>query len=425
MKKFAFLLLVLIFQLNHSQKFKNFESKITYAKAPTTEGCLEADYGEWPEGIFTPTCQGREEEIHTAVMYGSYSSVSVTSGVEYSFITYSQNTTNKTTFVTISNEGGTIVYASGYDTVKWTPNKDEVVRFYIHADNQCGIIHNDSVKKYVRCGDVPPEPTYGCDQSYDGPYWAACSVSGEANYLAADDFFVPKDSEAFKLKTLKYLLVPLAAAEDFNNFTIQIKKDNNNSPGETIATFESLAPTETIQHTEDFMGFPTFWSTLTLPNGGLELPVNPEENTRYWISVQVWSKTGQNIFLAGFHRIDGWLTAPTFQNLDGNWITTTYEEDPGLESIWSFDSDCTLLGVNDTETEKISFYPNPVKDILNISTKKQIKDISILSISGQKLLSIAQPKNQQVNVSSLFPGTYLVNVKLENGNMQTFKMIKK
>lgn len=424
MKKFAFLLLVLIFQLNYAQKFKNFDSKITHTKAPTTEGCLEAYYGEWPEGAFTPTCQGREEEISVAVMYGSYSYVNVTAGVEYSFITYLRDNNLTTTFITISDEAGTIVYTTGYDTVKWTPTKNESVRFYVHGDNQCGR-PNETVKKYIRCGDVPPEPTYGCDQSYDGPFWAACSVSGDAGYLAADDFFVPKDADAFKLKSLKYLLVPLAEAEDFKNFTIEIRKDNNNSPGEIIVTYENLIATETTLHTEYFMGYPTYWATLTLPNGGLEIPVNKDENTRYWVSLQVWSKTEQNIFVANFHRINGWLTAPTFQNLDGTWITTTYEEDPGLEGIWSFDSDCSLLGVNDTETEKIAFYPNPVKDILNISTKKQIKGISILSISGQKLLSIAQPKNQQVNVSSLLPGTYLVNVKLENGNMQTFKMIKK
>ncbi|MBH1958573.1 MAG: T9SS type A sorting domain-containing protein [Flavobacteriia bacterium] len=424
MKKFAFLFLVLIFQLNYGQKFKDFDSKITHAKAPTTEGCLEAYFGQVPADVFTPACLGREEEITASVMYSSYSYVNVTEGVEYLFITYLQNTNLTTTFITISDEAGTTVYASGYDTVKWTPTKNETVRFYVHGDNQCGRT-NGFVKKYIRCGDVPPEPTYGCDQSYDGPFFAGLSVSSEVDYWTADDFFVPKDADAFKLKSLKYLLLPMAEAEDFASFTVEIRKDNNNSPGEVIASYENLIATETTQHTEDFIDYyPTFWSTLTIPNGGLEIPVNKDENTRYWVALQVTSKTGQNIFLTVFHR-NGWLTAPSFQKLDGSWMTTTYQEDPGLEGIWSFDSDCSLLGVNDTETEKISIYPNPVKDFLYISTKKQIKDISILSISGQKLLSFAQPKNQQVNVSSLSPGTYLVNVKLENGNMQAFKMIKK
>lgn len=424
MKKIAFLSFALMLQLGYAQKSKNFETKISHVKTTSGEGCLTTYYGPWPEATFTPTCEGREEEIHTSTGFGTYANVNVTAGIEYSFITYSSLTTAKTAFVTIANEEGTLAYASGYDIVKWTPTKDEVVRFYAHADNQCGM-PNESVKKFIRCGAIPPEPTYGCDQNYDGPYWAACSVSGEADYLAADDFFVPKDSEAFKLKSLKYLLLPLAAEEDFKKFTIKIRKDNNNSPGEAIATFENLVATETTLHTEDFMGFPTYWTTLTLPNGGLEIPANKEENTRYWISLQVWSKTEQNIFLAGFHRINGWLTAPTFQGLDGNWVTTTYEEDPGLESIWSFDADCNKLAVNESSTGKSFYYPNPVKDILNLNSKQAIKEVAIFSFSGQKLLTKKDLKNQQINVSSLVPGTYAVTLILENGTTETFKIIKK
>lgn len=425
MKHFALLLLVLCYQLGYSQKVKNFDNKILYAKT-STEGCLDAHYGQYPEVNFEPTCQGREEEIHTAVMYGSYSTVSVTAGVEYSFITYSKNTVGKTTFITISNEAGTQIYASGYDTVKWTPTKDEIIRYYIHSDNQCGMGDSlDTVKKHIRCGAVPPEPTYSCDQNYDGPYWAACSISGEANYLAADDFFIPKDSEAFKLKSLKYLLIPLAADDDFKNFTVAIHKDSNNSPGEIIKTYENLTASEVTQHTDDFMGFPTFWATLTLPDGGLEIPVNKDEDARYWISLQVWSKTEQNIFLTGFHRINGWLTAPTHQNIDNNWMTTTYEEDPGLESIWSFDADCTKLGVNDINREKIYFYPNPIKDILNISSKNQVKEVSIFNYVGQKIVTLNEPKSNKIDVSKLTSGSYLVNVKLENGTTETFKVLKK
>ncbi|UQB70493.1 T9SS type A sorting domain-containing protein [Epilithonimonas zeae] len=429
MKKIAFLLLVFIYQLSYSQQSKNFESRISYnqiAKSKTDgAGCLTAGY-YFPEELFTPSCQGRNEQIHTAVMYGSYSNVNVTAGVEYTFIIYSENTTAKTSYITISDEEGTTVYASGYDTIKWTATKDEVVRYYVHADDQCGT-NNDLVKKYIRCGDIPAEPAYGCNQDYQGPFWAACSVSGDTGYLAADDFFVPKDSEAFKLKSLKFLLLPLAENDDFEKFSIEVRKDNNNSPGDVIASYENLVPTEVTRHSEDFVIYPTFWASLTIPNGGLEIPVNKDENTRYWLTLQVWSKTGQNIFITNFQRIQGWATNPTFQSLDNkeSWITTTWEEDPGLEGNWSFISDCSKLGVNDIETESISLYPNPVHHTLNVSSKKQIKEISILSLTGQTLLSSIQPKNHQMDVSSLASGIYLVNVKLENGVLQTFKMIKK
>lgn len=424
MKKIALLGLLFLSQLSFSQKAQNFESKITFQKT-NPEGCLNFYYGPFPEETFTPECRGREEQIFTASRYNTYSNVNVSAGVAYTFITYSEYNNLKTAFITISNEEGTEVYASGTDRITWTSTKDEVVRFYVHPDNQCGD-SDESVKKYILCGAVPPEPTYGCDQSYNGPFWVACSVSGEAGYLTADDFFVPKDSEAFKLNSLKFLLVPLAGTEDFLKYKIEIRKDNNNSPGDVIIAYDN-PDVEVIQNTEEIMGFPTYWANVTIPNNGLELPVNQQENTRYWVTIQVWSKSNNNIGILNFHRINGWLTSPTFQSLDdrATWITTTWQEDPGLESIWSFDADCSLMAVDDANADKITFYPNPVKDILNISSTKSIKEVNILSYTGQKLMTIKDVKNNQINISSLTSGNYLVNIKLESGSIKTFKIQKK
>lgn len=122
----------------------------------------------------------------------------------------------------------------------------------------------------------------------------------------------------------------------------------------------------------------------------LQLPVNKEENSRYWVTIQVWSKVIDNIAVAGFQRINGWATAPTFQSLDNRetWITTSYKHDPGLESIWSFDADCSKLANQDVEQEKVLVYPNPVKDYLKFTSKRTIKEFSILSYTGEKLMTI-------------------------------------
>ena len=74
---------------------------------------------------------------------------------------------------------------------------------------------------------------------------------------------------------------------------------------------------------------------------------------------------------------------------------------------------------------EISVYPNPVKDILNISSKKKIKEISVFNIAGQKVLNSINVKNGQLNVSSLSSGVYVFQVKMENGKVETFKIIKK
>jgi len=83
------------------------------------------------------------------------------------------------------------------------------------------------------------------------------------------------------------------------------------------------------------------------------------------------------------------------------------------------------LGVSDSEISGIKIYPNPVKDILNISTKKSIENISIYNLAGQKVLNNAKVSNGQIDVSSLTSGTYVFKVSLEGGQIETFKIIKK
>jgi len=80
-------------------------------------------------------------------------------------------------------------------------------------------------------------------------------------------------------------------------------------------------------------------------------------------------------------------------------------------------------GVNDLLGNGIRLYPNPVKDILNISSVDENIEVEILSMSGTKLLSA---KSYSIDLSSLPTGTYIVRVKAGNGNMIGIrKIIKK
>jgi len=69
-------------------------------------------------------------------------------------------------------------------------------------------------------------------------------------------------------------------------------------------------------------------------------------------------------------------------------------------------------------------YPNPIKDLLNISYDKEISSLSIYDLLGQEVLSIAINDNESaVNISNLASGTYLVKVT-SNNEVKTFKVIK-
>ena len=70
----------------------------------------------------------------------------------------------------------------------------------------------------------------------------------------------------------------------------------------------------------------------------------------------------------------------------------------------------------DVSKNSFSLYPNPTKDLLNISSDGiSIERISIYSFSGQLLLTKNEETNL-VNVSGLSSGIYFLEITTENGN---------
>ena len=69
---------------------------------------------------------------------------------------------------------------------------------------------------------------------------------------------------------------------------------------------------------------------------------------------------------------------------------------------------------------KFNLYPNPATDILNISMETELKSVEIYSLLGQKVL--ASNKNQ-MDVSSLSKGMYMVRVEDVEGSVSTQKLI--
>ena len=71
---------------------------------------------------------------------------------------------------------------------------------------------------------------------------------------------------------------------------------------------------------------------------------------------------------------------------------------------------------------EVSLYPNPVRDILNIEIENDIQSIEIYNIQGQKVLSSNQ---NQINVSDLASGMYLVRIQDIDNNIATKKIVIK
>lgn len=81
------------------------------------------------------------------------------------------------------------------------------------------------------------------------------------------------------------------------------------------------------------------------------------------------------------------------------------------------------LAVSDVKKSGISAYPNPFTDVLNISDVKGVKSISVNDVSGREVKSLAP--STELNLSNLKTGLYIVNLKMEDGSVKSFKVIKK
>jgi len=82
------------------------------------------------------------------------------------------------------------------------------------------------------------------------------------------------------------------------------------------------------------------------------------------------------------------------------------------------------LAISDIDkTGNLSVYPNPFSGILNVSDIKGVKSISINDISGREVKSLVPTR--EINLSDLKTGLYIVNLKMKDGSIKPFKVIKK
>ena len=70
-----------------------------------------------------------------------------------------------------------------------------------------------------------------------------------------------------------------------------------------------------------------------------------------------------------------------------------------------------------------NFYPNPVNDILNLTSNSEISKISMFNMLGQQVTIPTNVNNTQVDMSGLPTGNYIISVTIE-GVTKTFKVVK-
>ena len=99
----------------------------------------------------------------------------------------------------------------------------------------------------------------------------------------------------------------------------------------------------------------------------------------------------------------------------------------GCDSIITLNLTLGFTGLEENDLLSINYYPNPTKSVLNINitTLNEALTLEIFSADGRLIKTISlQDQNNQLDVSELASGNYMVSVKSKNGNQSQFMFVK-
>lgn len=142
----------------------------------------------------------------------------------------------------------------------------------------------------------------------------------------------------------------------------------------------------------------------------------------------IWTHSGGSVLLSQYVTSLGLDTQgvnfilPTDISPNGKYIVGWGTKDGNLLGF-RIELPNAAMAVNSSNKKQVSVYPNPVKDVLNISGAARISDVKIYDISGKKVSEIKDVKNRQININQLPKGTYLLK-GLFDQQQCTLKIIK-
>ena len=81
----------------------------------------------------------------------------------------------------------------------------------------------------------------------------------------------------------------------------------------------------------------------------------------------------------------------------------------------------SITGIGDiNNTYSVNVFPNPAKDVINITSDYNIKSVTLVNYVGQTVFTQAVSGNSyQINVSEYVTGMYFVRVETTDGSVIT------
>ena len=124
---------------------------------------------------------------------------------------------------------------------------------------------------------------------------------------------------------------------------------------------------------------------------------------------------------SAFYGSSGPNTEPNLSDFANACVTTGSSY--GQVEDYTIQVNSATTGTTNVDKAKVSVYPNPFHDVLNISDVKGVKSVSVSDVAGRLVKNMKAAA--QLNLSDLKTGMYIVTLHMEDGSAKSIKTIKK
>lgn len=395
--------------------------------------------------ISTINCDGGINLVSTQSQTGQYFDATVTQGKEY--VIHSSIATD---YFTVSDNNGTTATYAGTSPLIWKSNVSDTVRFYVHTNISCG---TDTLKRTtsIACGTdclngaLFPVQTYTpvvCDSVTQNLITASatsgqyCNVQVQKGSKYTFSTSVNTDFITLSLNGNTAIIKganPLYWESDTTSIIRFYVNTNQYCTTDTIIrskfiTCKTLEVPDCVSNMDPangdtlYVSVGTYQVTFDLPTTG-----GPIEGIDFYIGLTP-TTSFYNARFSIFQIFSLGLDATDIGKLYYWWLVPynaagTATCTPIVQSFKVLAS--PTVGIDNTKTETLYAYPNPVQQKLFLKNIVEIESVRIVNTLGQIILSqTIDNSKSEIDMYGFSPGVYQLILTSKNGEEKVQRLVK-